>query len=193
MDLPFQFLMAGHPIPGLFYDYVSEAPIEKCLMCGDHVLESGEIYMIEKAIKGTDVLYEVAACLNCSTTSQQKISEDSMAALQDFFSGQVDLATRTRELQERYQGFDVDGWLETCVVTGKKRSELHEYTIYGLFRKDQILVGELPYMMSGEALAMISSLLSQETKDELGRIGDDNLGIPPEFEDLFRKRTPVLF
>lgn len=161
-------------------------------MCGTHLLDSGGVYMVEKAIKGTDVLYEFAVCISCSSNTQQKMSEDSAEAIKGFFSDNVDLHTRSMELQERYDDFDAEGWLDACIVTGKRRADLKEYTIYGLFRNDQILTGEFPFMISAEALIMVSSLLSSETKDEMGRFGDDNLGIPPEFEDLFRKRTPVL-
>jgi hypothetical protein len=148
--------------------------------------------MIEKAIKGTDVLYEFAVCISCSSSTQQKISEESAATIKAYFSEKVKMQNRAEVLEEKYEGFNADGWLEDCMVTGNKRQDLKEYTIYGLFRKDQILTGEFPFMISSEALMEVSSLLSSETKDEMGRFGDDNLGVPPEFEELFRKRTPVL-
>lgn len=185
--------MVPVPIPRIFFDYVIEAPIRKCLLCERDLLEADVLYMVEKAIKEPDVLYEFAVCLPCMQKSQQMISPESAENIQAFFVERVNLRARARKLLAAPPPFTVDDWLTECLVTGKLRTELREYTIYGLFLNDKILLGELPYLISADALVEIASLLSQTTKDEMGRFSDENLGVPPEFEDLFRKRTPLLF
>ena len=45
-------------------------------------------------------------------------------------------------------------------------------------------------MISYEAADEMSNLLSKQTKDELDRFYRENLGVPPELEELFN--TPKL-
>ena len=186
-DIP----MVGLPIPEIFKDYLTGQPIEKCLICERDLLHGDTVYMIEKAIKGTDVIYEFGVCMPCMEEKHKMISAESAEKLKSYFESKVNLQSRARQLFHENEGFDFDRWIEKCILTGKSRAEMPEHTLYGLFYETEIIMGEFPYMISGPALLEVSELLSSKTKDELGRFADENLGVPPEFEDLFKTRTPL--
>ena len=192
MDHPDDIPMQGRPIPELFKDYLTGQPIDKCLICERDLLHSNTVYMIEKAVKGTDVIYEFAVCMPCMEEKHKMISKESAAKIRSFFEQRVNLQQRARELYDQNEGFDFDSWVSRCILTDKERKASPEHTLYGLFFEDQIIMGEFPYMISGPALLEVAELLSPETKDELGRFAEENLGVPPEFEELFRTRTPLL-
>ena len=51
----------------------------------------------------------------------------------------------------------------------------------------------MPYVIGGAAVDEIAHMLSNKTIDDLRGFMGDNFGIPPEFRDLFKDRTPVIF
>jgi hypothetical protein len=50
-----------------------------------------------------------------------------------------------------------------------------------------------PYMICGEAMDDIVNLISNKTLDIINDFWADNIDLPPEFEDIFKTRKPIIF
>ncbi|MFY0672002.1 MAG: hypothetical protein JXQ87_01275 [Bacteroidia bacterium] len=176
----------GHhrDIPTIFFDTITEEPIQKCQFCEKDLLKSDEPYIIEKAFRKTEVVFEYAICMPCADNMRGQMSKDSMVAVEKYMLENARFQERAQELQ--HQEYDTDKWLGNCLVNDSAREEQEEYQIYGMFRGGKMIQNQFPYMMSGAALEEIQELLSPETKDEIDRFKDEYFNIPPELADLFR-------
>jgi hypothetical protein len=175
------------PIPEMFHSFLKTGPFDRCLMCERDLLIDGTQYLIEKAFKQKEVIFEFAMCLDCHDKFSDELSKKTTKRLAQFFSQKVDLVTRREELLQE-SADDVNPWLDTCLLTGKKMSEVNEYQIYGHCDGPDLLFSYFPYMICGEGIDQIIELLSKKTIDVLGDFTDKYLGCPPEFQD-----KPILF
>ena len=149
--------------------------------------DESSLYFIEKVFKGSEPIMEMAACLPCLMELQKELSEESRQAVQKEFEGKVDWKDRlswaqpSNETELDLSELDVDRWLDHCVLTNAPRSQCRDFQVSGLFMGDQIVVGELPYMVSGKAAELISDKLSKKTRDYLQDFVETQFGMPPEF------------
>lgn len=179
-----------HEIPTIFYDTVEERPIEECKICGKALLTSDEPYVIEKAFKQKEVLFEYAMCMDCANNMRQDMSKDSMQRIEQFMLQNGRFQDRFNDL--RYEDFDTDKWLNNCIITNQDRDEQEEYQIQGIFMGDQMVSNQFPYMISGEAMEQMQELLSPETRGEIDRFKDEFFDLPPELADLFKDPKYIL-
>lgn len=171
-----------------------EAPFENCCQCEKGLVESGELYLIERCFKRVNasyehVIFEYAICLECAESMNQSLSKESLMTMQLYFYDYFRGEKRWQRLKllaedERY-------WNKGCLIKGTPREELSEYNLCGLFIGDKMVLGEFPYIIGDEAMEEIVELLSAETKDELDDFRKNVLGTPPEFEELLKGR-PLL-
>ena len=179
-------------IPKEFYDFVSGKPISQCICCGDELLDSGRDYMIEKSVKGSDVLIEYAVCFVCAKRKHAEMSVSTLNKLDAYFAEMVDHEARVYHLYHRHRGFDFEGWIGNCLLSGQRRDKLEQYVLVGAFKGRNMVMGMMPYMISPEASQEVGEMYSAKTKDELENFVNENFGLPPEFEELFRKRELLL-
>lgn len=184
------------PIPKLFFDDLTGAMMTHCISCEQDLLNHEVPYFIEKAIKpqlGYEVyatIFEYAMCVNCMQQHKSKISASSMANINKYFQEQIDLSRRQYlVVNELFD--DLNLWLEYCVATDKHIKSIGECQIYAQCIGDQLVMGECPYMISGEALDAVVGLLSAETIDGFNKLKDELVG-PSEFQDLLQGGPRVL-
>ena len=185
-------------IPPEFHSIDEVGEFTKCIMCDKKVKESevGEPYLIERSFKKVNdsfenVLFEYAMCLSCGQGMNEKMSKDSRASMEAYFSKFISPENTAKRLLEAEE--NELAWMDQCIVKGTKRADIHEYNICGLFRGDKMLVGELPYLLSMEAMEELSGLLSAETKDEMNDFRRNHLDGPPEFKELLEGRPVLVF
>lgn len=171
-------------IPTIFFDTIKEEPISHCQFCEKDLLNGDEPYVIEKAFRKTEVVFEYAMCMSCADNMRHQMSTDSMAAVEKYMMENARFQERAFELKDKE--YSTEDWLNNCLVKDTERAGQEEYQIYGMFKGGKMIQNQFPYMMSGEALEEIQELLSAETKDEIDRFKEEFFNIPPEFADLFR-------
>lgn len=176
-------------IPEKFNNSLEEKPFSHCKLCDKELLESNSEYLIEKAYKrfpeggGEELLFEIAICLECAMNMRSTLSKQSLANVQQFFF--------KKGMERRQQLVDPESFAENplreCLLSGKPFEETREYQIYAHCRGGDISMDGGYYMLSDEIIEEMQSLLSKETRDELERFSDDNLGVPPELKKLFSR------
>ena len=170
--------------------------MKRCISCELELLDAQVPYFIEKAIKphlgykAYATVFEYAMCINCMQQHKSKISASSMASINQYFQEHIDFGRRQYLItQELYD--DLDLWLDHCVATDKHISTIGECQIYAQCIGDQMVMGECPHMISGEALDTVVNLLSAETIDAFDKLKDELVG-PSEFQDLLKGGPRVL-
>ena len=183
-------------IPKIFHSHDSESLFSNCLCCDAPLLDSGNEYVIEKAYTSyanfdvSDTVFEYAMCLECMVMLQNQMSRSSLQRVEAYFEQQVDL--RERILASSTQDVDIYDRLSHCMVKGTPITDLSEYQVFGLFRKDRMLLGPFPYMIGGEAMDEIAQLLSNETIGEIDGFMDTHFGLPPDLRKLLLDKPVVL-
>lgn len=187
------------PIPEEFYSFDTNQPFEACLVCKADLL-AGEIdYFIEKAIRNypehevSDVVYEYAICALCAQDMNEKMSVESLTNLQMYFSANSEFMKKVSDYSANWMLREGSPLNEECALTGKPRSELDEYMIYGHFKGDQMIRSTMPFLISGKVMDDIAELLSDQTIDELDGFMGEYFGGPPELEEIWKPRRPVFF
>ncbi len=186
------------PVPTPFYSSETERPFERCLLCDRRVLDTGEIYLVEKAIRqlpnlgARDTILEYAMCLSCYEALSETYSEASRRNVEAFFSQHMDMLERLQWL-DAPGPLDLGRWLDRCAITGDPVQGLTEYQLMGACIGEELLVMHLPCLISSTAMEAVEVCLSQKTRDEIGGFIDDHFGIPPELKSLFRDRTLPIF
>ena len=150
------------PIPKVFHSFELDALFKECLFCKTDLMEEGTNYLIEKAFKKSEVIFEYAMCFDCRTKVQAELSKQSRKLIDNYFNEHLDLDEHREEMLETY-GHDVAGWISHCLIKGTPVKECNEYQIYGLCVDRDIMLTGLPYALSGEAIDDIIQLLSSES------------------------------
>lgn len=184
------------PIPKLFFDDLTGAMMNQCISCERKLLESEGPYFIEKAIKpqlgykAYATVFEYAMCMECMNSHKNKISKSSLANINRYFLAHIDISRRQYLVaQELYD--DLGLWMDHCLVTDKHITAIGECQLYAQCQGDQLVMGDYPYMVSGEALDAVIGLLSDETIDEFNKLKDELVG-PSAFQDLLQGGPRVL-
>ncbi|MEP2024937.1 MAG: hypothetical protein ABJH98_07680 [Reichenbachiella sp.] len=184
------------PIPKLFFDDLTGAMMNVCISCQQNLLENQIPYFIEKAIKphlgykAYATVFEYAMCINCMQQHKSKISKSSLASINEYFQKHIDVSRRQYLVaNELYDNLGL--WMDHCVATDNHISAIGECQIYAQCLGDQLVMGECPYMISGEALDTVVNLLSAETIDGFNKLQDELVG-PSEFQDLLKGGPRVL-
>jgi len=182
MELPPLDEIPDHiPIPALFQSIQHEGPFEECVACGRPLLIDGVQYLIEKAIREGETIFEYAICFGCHEGLQDDLSEESLRRVDAHFSERVDLVER-RESLLAWAAEDADPWIEACILSKKPRQRCNEYQLFAQCDGGDLLFTYLPYMICGEAMEELIRLLSKKTRETLDDFTGRHLGMPPEFE-----------
>ena len=183
-------------IPKEFHSYSKGGLFERCIMCDQNLLESGEHYMIEKAIKSypdysaKDVIFEYAICVSCAMKMRNELSSETLSRIDQYMAKNIDLSSR-KYLREQ-EDVNIENWLGNCLITGQSKDELEEYQLYAHCFGDKMVCADMPYMISGQVLYEVGELLSKQSRDELDGFKDEYFGLPPELKDLIGPKDVML-
>ncbi|WP_258102937.1 hypothetical protein [Marinoscillum sp. MHG1-6] len=177
------------PIPREFYSASTGVLFAHCIECDKNLLDGDTEYLIEKAVKNypgydaQDTIFDYAICLSCAHQMHSKMSAESLNKIQDYFNENIDFAHK-QQLMEQGQA---EMMTQTCMIKGTPRDGSSEFQLYAHCKGNQLVMGNPPYMISGEAMEEIIELLSESTKDELGGFFNKHFSPDP---DLFENPTP---
>ncbi len=187
----------GIDIPSEFHSFDSKKQFDHCIECDKYLLDESTEYFIEKAVKkydgfsAHDVIFEYAICMGCAERMRNSMSRESMKSLEQYFMQNLNLEKRMDLMNS--SPFDPNEWLNECMITGKEKSELNEYQIFAHCKGTKMVMGQMPYLVSGETLEAVAELLSAETLDELDDFSKRHFGPPPELaEDLPFRRVVMI-
>ncbi|EDY80581.1 hypothetical protein VDG1235_195 [Verrucomicrobiia bacterium DG1235] len=164
------------PIPKDFHSFEKGAPFQHCSLCNADLFKEGTNYLIEKAFRKKETIFEYAMCLDCYSGLQQSLSKKSRELIENYFEEHIDTNTRASTLLDKH-GRRSRSWLGHCMIKGTPRWKCEEHQIYGLFIDKDIVFNGLPYMLSGAAIDDILQLLSPETIGSLNDLSDKLFGI----------------
>jgi hypothetical protein len=166
-------------IPREFHSLL-EGPFAKCMLCEEELAQPARRYFVERIFRGEEPIVEYAMCLNCQECMSSELSEDSQRNIQQFFE-QVDYESRVERLRAHVKDVGVEAWIDTCLVTGKRREECRGYQIVGLCQGAELELSIAPFMLSDEAVEEVMKVISKQTRERLDDFMGDHFGMPPEF------------
>lgn len=182
-------------IPQIFYSELTGEQLRQCIHCEKNLKNAH--YLIEKAVRKytsfqtTDTVFEYAICMECQQILQRSFSAESLKNIQSYFEARVDFDKRRIELQKRPKaGFEE--WISNCLVFNTPIEECQEFQLVCECVGSELILRDMPYMISGMASDEILGLLSNATLDEMNRFRDRFLGPSPELKDLLKDRPFVL-
>jgi len=164
------------PVPETFWSFETGKPIQHCSLCNRDLMEPGTNYLIEKAFRNGETMFEHALCINCHQQCQNELSIKSRERINHYFSERIDLKNRPVQCLEKF-GIHSDQWIGHCMVKGYPMQECGEYQIYGFCIDKDLILNGAPYMLSGEVIDEIIDLLSSKTLDAIGDISERLFGI----------------
>lgn len=164
------------PIPEKFWSFETGKPFTHCSLCGVDLMREGTNYLIEKAFKKKEVLFEYALCWDCREKIMEELSKKSLTLLTNYFNEHVDMDGH-REKSLDKQGLSAEDWLSHCLIKGTPITEAEEHHICGQFVDKDIIFSGFPYALSDKAMEDVMALLSDETLGYMNDISDQLFGI----------------
>jgi hypothetical protein len=182
-------------IPKTFYNSNNESPFTHCSLCDINVIESQQLYVIEKTVKryptigAQEIIMEFVICISCAMQMSESISEDSKKVLDEFQADKMNILLEEKKI------VDVDKHikeqLSQCMFSKKNISELEEYNMYCHCVADKMILEMSPMIVDTKILMEVNEKLSRKTRDDLRGYKDKIIDLPPEFKDIFKDR-PIL-
>jgi len=154
------------------------------------------LYVIEKAFKSysttasTSTVFEYAMCLSCLEEMNGKMSVESRAKIDAYYEEHINFDERREKLIDTLNEKD---WLKECIIDKQEPSKGGEFQIYGQCNGETMFFQDFPFMIRGEAIDKMVSLLSNETLDELNGFMDNITSGPPEFRALLETTGVKIF
>lgn len=180
-------------VPDIFYNSQTGTPHEYCFNCNTYLLESGTLYIVEKAFRDGIVVFDYALCLDCQEKMwKEMISKESEERIMAYFDKKLDLERRMHDFAKRHKN-NIQEWLKYCLLTGKPIAESREYQIYGQFDGDILPYLIMPYAISDEGIEEIIPILSKKTKENLEDFMEQLNPSPFLVKPFDSGRLPVLF
>jgi hypothetical protein len=178
--------LSRDPIPEILRSYSTQTFFDRCLECDTRLLEQEIPYFIEKSIKtypglrGYDVIFEYAICLKCANEIRQRLSRESMRKMAGYIAENYDPERRS-SLIENFPD-QPEKWMEECLIKGISGEETQEYQLYAHCIYDRLLLPEMPYMISSQAINDLADLMSSKTLGEMDDFIGKHFGPPSELE-----------
>ncbi len=189
-------------IPKEFYNSESNTPFTSCLVCECNLMEETQPYSIERAIrhypemKLKSVVFEYALCAKCTATMEKELSDDTKAAIMQFFAQHFNYSDRPTWASvdpesEEPTPFHCSEWIDNCAINGSSKDQLFEYTLCARCIGGKIIPEVAPYMISGTAQDELIELFSNKSLGFLDDFTDRHFSGPPELKELFKGR-PIM-
>lgn len=169
-------------------------PHSHCKVCDKELLASNSEYCIEKVVRKvpeTDkpqTLFNFAICMDCIEQLRQRISAESMQAIEQFQMRKIMAAQNQEEHNPMYSFYK-----QRCLFSGKDVAELDSYQMIAFCQGDHLADNKPPMLIGAEVLEETQDLLSAKTRDELDDFTDNNFGWPPEFARLLKNGEVGIF
>ncbi len=174
-------------IPEQFYSNKTGASFSECLVC--HIKLGKDVdYIIEKVIRQQKTEYEYAMCLNCCEKMFDMYSEESRRKTEEYFLAHVDFMARYFEFMDEDR---VEPWIKECIFHKQPIESYKEYQLCGLCRGEKLILGNLPFAVSFEAMDEMQLILSKKTKGYLDHFFSEFFDVP-EGANLPTRPHPVL-
>lgn len=164
------------PLPEIFWSFETGKPIEKCRLCETDLMKPGTNYLIEKAFKKGETIFEHALCLDCYTESHNAMSSESRERIAEYFAAHTDMNARHEQFMEKY-GTRHDPWISHCLVKGYPVDEVDEYQLYGFCIDKDLIFSGAPYILCGDVIEEIIELLSPETRGVMADLSQKLFGV----------------
>ncbi|MDQ8204491.1 hypothetical protein [Pelagicoccus sp. SDUM812003] len=164
------------PVPKAFWSFETGRPFQRCTLCDRDLFEPDTNYLVEKAFRKKETVFEYAMCYDCYQEHQKTLSRKSLKLIDNYFEEHVDIEQRRKEMTAAHQK-RTRSWLGHCMIKGTPRWKCEEHQIFGWFVDRDIVFNGLPYMLSGEAMDEIIQLLSPETLGVLEDFSERLFGI----------------
>ena len=183
------------PIPHIFYSDLTRELLNRCIHCEKNL--KGAHYLIEKSIRKymtfqtTDTVFEYAICVECQKIMQQSFSSESKENIKKYFKEKVNFENRRKHLWGKIDT-NFEDWISNCLVLDTPIEECQEFQLVCECVDKNLILGDMPYMISGKVSDEIMNLLSNATLDEMNRFRDRFLGPSPEIRELLKDRPFVL-
>lgn len=171
------------PIPRIFHSFEKDGMFTHCTACNSYLLEDGNSYFIEKAVKGKEVIFEYAMCANCRDTMTDEISFESMMALGEYFLSNTNMEERQNELMNSFDN-SIKDWVSKCLFTQQPRNECESYQLCAECEGKNLIVSFSPFMISSSAAEEIQQLISKETRKSFDKFTREVLNLPTDFKDI---------
>lgn len=164
------------PIPKDFHSFETGEAFKNCSVCHTDLFKPNTNYLIEKAFKKKETLFEYAICYECYLEFQKSLSKKSRELVDNYLEEHVDIEKRTEQMFAKY-GRRTRSWLGHCMIRGTPRWKCEEHQIYGWFVDNEMAFNGPPYMLSGAVIDDIVERLSPETIGALNDFSDKLFGI----------------
>lgn len=171
------------PAPPEYHSFEHDGPFEHCAVCNRDLRDDGTQYLIEKAFRKGETIFEYAMCLPCRMRLNCELSQQSLKLVEHYFDERVDLVARRRRLLDAH-GHDHRAWISHCILSGEPILPGEEHQIYGQFDGPDLLFAYSPYAISGREIEGLMQCLSKKTRDRIDSFVDEVLGIPGGHVDL---------
>ncbi|WOO40776.1 hypothetical protein [Rubellicoccus peritrichatus] len=156
------------PVPKNLWSFLNDGPFERCSICDRNLREPGVVYLIEKAFRGDEPVFEYAMCHDCCDNLSSELSVKSLELINNYYEEHVDLVARRERLLSNH-GLDPKPWFDKCMIKNREIKPREEHQICALCQDGDMLFSYMPFCLSGEAVDDIVKLLSDQT---LGVIDD---------------------
>ncbi len=176
-----------HASARIFWPMYGKRPFETCVVCQKSLFDASEPYLIERAFRIEEPIFEYAMCWACRQKCGQGISPKSTQRIVAHIEEHVDFEARAERLID-VGSENVAPWLQRCLLTKADRSECRDYQITALAYQDRLLLGGMPLLISSEAAEQLQRLFSKQTREAMDDFTEQFLGMPPEF-----RNAPTLF
>ncbi len=182
-------------IPELFKKFDNKEMFSECLVCKKNLLDDNTEYIIEKAVRNypekntQDIIFEYALCFDCINNLKSELSKESTERIQNYFNNNLyNLSNRINNIFDNEN--DYTKYIEHCIITGNKISNLDEYVLQAHCKGENLVLSVFPLAISEKVFDDISELLSNKTLDFLNGFMDDYFDYPPEFREIL-KHKPI--
>ena len=165
-----------YPVPEVFRCFETGEMFQRCRMCDIDLMVEGTNYLIEKAFRKKEVIFEYAMCFDCVQQMRETLSAQSRKLIDNYFEEHIDIEERRKTLIEKY-GRRTRSWINNCMIKGTPMNQCEEHQIYGWFIDKDIVFTGMPYMLSGAVMDELLNLLSNETIGVLDDFSEKLFGI----------------
>ena len=167
-------------IPEEFHSLETGSSFKNCCDCGCELLDSAQMYMIQKCFSNGECVMEFALCDKCKEILDGQISSESKEAMYDFLFDNTDITEQKGDQNQAEAILQI----EECLTCSKKRCDCKTFTYSGLFVGEHLIPGPLPMMICEDCQSTIAENMSDHTRDVKNKFYEENFPGPPSEVDL---------
>ena len=175
-------------IPPNFHSLEHDGPFETCLTCERRFDDLDEPYIINKAFRGPECVFEFAICQTCKEETMESFSEESRKRLREMAENNSILQKRSERFAESQ---DYKKWISECAHCGTPASEIKNFTTECLGFGDYMVYDPYPVLICDSCIEENQKVLSKATRDQWSKFILDNFEGPPA-DALKPDGVPVL-